>query len=334
MSEKIPSAHPWLLCIHNIPPKPSYLRTKAARRLATLGAVPLKNAVYLLPDGEQQREALLWLTREIEEGGGRAFVCGAGFDLGGNFMTDAQVKTLFIEAREAQYRALLVEAQPVFETLKSPHEADEQHRQEVAAWLAQLRAQFEAVVALDFFGASGREAVEGVLAGTERWLRLATNGELLPAQNEEALNLQQYQKRTWVTRPGVHVDRIATAWFIRRYIDAAAYIRCDGVVKTPSDVRFDMAEAEFTHEGEECTFEVMVRRFGFASDKALAAMCAVIHDIDLDEARPTRPESPGIAALMLGITLHTDNDEERLEQGFRILDTLLEYYKRGATARP
>ena len=334
MSERIPSNHSWLLCIHNIPPKPSYLRAKAARRLATLGAVPLKNAVYLLPDGERQRDALLWLTREIEEGGGRAFVCGAGFNLGENFMTDTQVKSLFIEAREAQYRVLLAEAQPVFETLKNPHESDEQHKQEVAVWLAQLRAQFEAVVALDFFGASGREAVEGVLAGTERWLRLATNGDPLPAQNKEALDLQQYQKRTWVTRPGVHVDRIATAWFIRRFIDAAAAIHCDGVVKTPRDIRFDMAEAEFTHEGEECTFEVMVRRFGFASDKALAAMCAVIHDIDLDEARPTRPESPGIAALMLGITLHTDNDEERLEQGFRILDTLLEYYKRGATARP
>ena len=333
MSERIPPNQSWLLCIHNIPPKPSYLRAKAARRLAALGAVPLKNAVYLLPDGERQRDALLWLTRDIEEGGGRAFVCGAGFNLGENFMTDTQVKSLFIEARETQYRVLLAEAQPVFETLKNPHESDEQHRQEVAAWLAQLRAQFEAVVALDFFGASGREAVEGVLAGTERWLRLATNGEPLPAQNKETLNLQQYQKRTWVTRPGVHVDRIATAWFIRRYIDVAASIRCDGVVKTPSDIRFDMAEAEFTHEGEECTFEVMVRRFGFASDKALAAMCAVIHDIDLDEARPTRPESPGIAALMQGITLHTDSDEERLEQGFRILDALLEYYKRGTMAR-
>ena len=102
MSEKILPHHPWLLCIHNIPPKPSYLRAKAARRLAALGAVPLKNAVYLLPDGERQRDALLWLTREIEEGGGRAFVCGAGFDLGESFMTDTQVKALFIEAREAQ----------------------------------------------------------------------------------------------------------------------------------------------------------------------------------------------------------------------------------------
>ena len=332
MSEKIPSAHPWLLCIHNIPPKPSYLRTKAARRLATLGAVPLKNAVYLLPDGEQQREALLWLTREIEEGGGRAFVCGAGFDLGGNFMTDAQVKTLFIEAREAQYRALLVEAQPVFETLKSPHEADEQHRQEVAAWLAQLRTQFETVTALDFFGASGREAVEGILAGAERWLRLAANGEPATVKDDNPLNPQDYQGRTWVTRPGVHIDRIATAWFIRRFVDAVAVIRCDGVVKTPRDIRFDMAEAEFTHEGGECTFEVMVRRFGFASDKALAAVCAVVHDIDLDEACPSRSESPGIAALILGIALHTDSDKERLEQGFRIFDALLEYYKRSATA--
>ena len=333
MSETILPNHPWLLCIHNIPPKPSYLRAKAARRLAALGAVPLKNAVYLLPDGERQRDALLWLTREIEEGGGRAFVCGAGFDLGESFMTDAQVKTLFVEAREAQYRALLAEAQPTFETLKNPHEADEAHRQEVADWLPQLRTQFEAMAALDFFGAPGREALEGILAGTERWLRLATNGRPMDSKQEDILDPLQYKRKTWVTRAGVHVDRIATAWFIRRFIDSEAVIRCDGLVQTPCDIRFDLAEAEFTHEGDECTFEVMVRRVGFSSDKALKAVCAVIHDIDLDETTPTRRESPGIAALMAGITFETDNDEERLGQGFRILDALLEYYKRSTIVR-
>ena len=318
--------HSWLLCIHNIPPKPSYLRAKAARRLSSLGAVPLKNAVYILPNGERQRDALLWLTREIEEGGGRAFVCKASFSAGTGFITDSQVKALFIDAREAQYQALLSEAQPVFEKLRNPKKASVAHKQETDAWLVQLRGQFEAIVQLDFFGAPGREALEGTLAGVERWLRLCSV-ENLPHNNTEVLNPEQYRGRTWVTRPRVHIDRLASAWFIKRFIDGEAVIRCDGAVKTPKDILFDLAEAEFTHEGSECTFEVMVRRFGFSTNKALMAVAAVVHDIDLGETRPTRLESPGIAALVEGITLRTDNDEERLQQGLPIFDALLEYYK-------
>jgi hypothetical protein len=94
-----------------------------------------------------------------------------------------------------------------------------------------------------------------------------------------------------------------------------------------------MAEAEFTHEGEACTFEVMVRRFGLSDDPGLGAMMEVIHDIDLDEARPVRPESAGLAALLAGICLRTDNDLERIEQGGRLLDNLYEYFERGAKRR-
>ena len=323
----------WLLCIHNIPPKPAYLRAKAARRLSTLGAVALKNAVYVLPDGDRQRDGLLWLSKEIEEGGGRAFVCLAGFDVAIGGMDDGRIKALFVEARDAQYRELAVEIQPLFEALGEPQEADEARRGETAAWLAQVRSRFEAIVAVDFFGAPSREVVEGILAGTEKWLRLAAAGEVPAPGADTTLQPEAYRGRTWVTRPGVHVDRIASAWLIRRFIDPVGDFRFDAKTVSPRDVRFDMAEAEFTHEGAECTFEVMLRRFGLLDDPALKSVGAIIHDIDLEERHPARPESPGIAALLTGIALRTNDDQERLNQGFQILDSLLQFFRETSKGR-
>lgn len=317
----------WLLCIHNIPPKPPYLRAKAARRLAALGAVAVKNAVYVLPNGERQRDGLVWLSKEIEQGGGRAYVCGASFDVTGGGLDDSHIRNLFVEAREGDYRALVADYKPLFEALGEPHGADEVKTRETHGWISQLRVRFEAIQAIDYFGAPGREALEGLLAGAGRWLRLnALEGRPDGATLDPGL----YQGRTWVTRPSVHVDRIASAWLIRRFIDGAASFRFDAKVRTPEDIRFDMAEAEFTHEGEACTFEVLVRRFGLSDDPGLGAMMEVIHDIDLDEAQSVRPESAGLAALLVGICLRTDNDFERLEQGGRLLDNLYDYYERGA----
>ena len=323
----------WLLCIHNIPPKPPYLRAKAARRLSALGAVALKNAVYVLPDGDRQRDGLLWLSREIEEGGGRAFVCLAGFDVAIGGMDDGRIKALFVEARDAQYRELAAEARPVFEALGEPREADETRRGETAVWAAQLRSRFDAVAAVDFFGAPGREVVEGILAGAEKWLRLVAVEEKMPPGADTRLAPEAYRGRTWVTRPGVHVDRIASAWLIRRFIDPAAGFRFDAETYSPGEVRFDMAEAEFTHEGAECTFEVLLRRFGLRDDPALDSMGAIIHDIDLEERHPARPESPGIAALLTDIALRTDDDQERLNQGFQILDSLLQFFRETTKGR-
>ncbi len=321
---------PWLLCIHNIPPKPPYLRAKAARRLAALGAVAVKNAVYVLPNGERQRDGLVWLSREIEQGGGRAYVCGASFDVTGGGLDDAHIRNLFVDARERDYRTLVAEFKPLFEALGEPHGATEVKIRETNVWISQLRVRFEAIQDIDYYGAPGREVLEGILAGAGRWLRL---NALEGRPDDALLDPSLYHGRTWVTRPSVHVDRIASAWFIRRFVDAAAKFRFDAKVRTPDDIRFDMAEAEFTHEGDACTFEIMVRRFGLSDDPGLVAMMEAIHDIDLEESRPRRPESAGLAALLAGICLRTDNDLERLEQGSRLLDNLYEYFDHNTKRR-
>ncbi len=321
------SRSPWLLCIHNIPPKPAYLRAKVARRLASLGAVAVKNAVYVLPNRERQMDGLVWLAREIEEGGGRAYVCGASFDIAGGGMDDGHIKSLFVSARENDYRDLFNEYQPAFAALGQPHEASETGSAAVHEWTAQLRGKFEAVVAIDFFGAQGREAVEGLLAGAGRWLRLVN---LEGHVDDSIFDPIHFSGRTWVTRPGLHIDRIASAWLIRRFIDPAATFRFDAQTRKPSDIRFDMPEAEFTHAGNQCTFEVMAQKFNLLADPAIAALSEVIHDIDLDETRPVRPESTGFAALLNGICLRSDVDAERFEQGSQLLDNLYEHFRRAA----
>lgn len=291
----------------------------------------VKNAVYVLPNGERQRDGLVWLAREIEQGGGRAYVCGASFDVTGGGLNDAHIKNLFVETREAEYRALAAEFQRHFEMLGTVQNVTAAQREAVQHWIAQLRTRCEAIQAIDFFGTPGREAVEGMLAGAGRWLRMAALGG---EADTGTLNPALYAGRTWVTRPSIHIDRIASAWLIRRFIDPQATFRFDARVQTPNDIRFDMPEAEFTHEGSLCTFEVMVRRFGLDSNPAVTVLCQVIHDIDLDESTPTRPESAGIAALLHGLCLQTDNDLERLEHGARILNNLYEHFERTAVRSP
>ncbi len=133
----------------------------------------------------------------------------------------------------------------------------------------------------------------------------------------------------WVTRAGVHVDRIASAWLIRRFIDPEArfkFVPPKGYVPAPGELRFDMFEAEFTHEGDNCTFEVLLARSGL-SDPALAAIAEIVHDIDLKDSKFSREEASGIARLVGGIAATTEDDTRRIERGSVMLDDLYQYFR-------
>ena len=128
----------------------------------------------------------------------------------------------------------------------------------------------------------------------------------------------------WVTRSGVKVDRVACPWLIRKFIDPAAtfkFVPAKGYQPAPGELRFDMFEAEFTHEGELCTFEVLVRRFGL-TDPALRALAEIVHDIDVKDARYGREEAPGIGQLVAGIAAAHPDDEARLARGAALFDDL------------
>ena len=136
--------------------------------------------------------------------------------------------------------------------------------------------------------------------------------------------------RVWVTRQGVYVDRIASAWLIRRFIDPDArfrFVRAKGHVPQDGELRFDMFEAEFTHEGDRCTFEVLLARLDL-NDKALTAIAEIVHDIDLKDAKFGREETGGIAHLITGLCQSSKDDAQRLARGAAVFDDLYEYFRK------
>jgi hypothetical protein len=142
--------------------------------------------------------------------------------------------------------------------------------------------------------------------------------------------LQSFQDRTWVTRKGIHVDRMASAWLIRRFIDPHArfkFVPAKGYQPQPGEIRFDMYEAEFTHEGDRCTFEVLIERVGL-SDPGLRPIAEIVHDIDLKDAKFAREEAPGIDRIIAGIAMANKDDETRLVRGSALFEGLYEYFKR------
>jgi len=301
----------WLLLFHQFPHKPAYLRVKTGRQLARVGAVALKNSVYALPNADSTVEDLQWIRRQILSGGGDATIVEAEFVEG---LTDAEVEELFRAARDEDFAELVLEARSVGELRQKAvgtpgsFEAD----------IARLEKRLAELSEIDFFGALQRETAAGLIRGLRAKLQPP---ELAAGQGQR----ERLRGKIWVTRTGVHVDRIGSAWLIRRFIDADAafkFVPAKGYVPNAGELRFDMYEAEFTHEGDRCTFETLCARFG-VDEPGLAAIAEMVHDIDLKDHKYDRPETPGLASALIGICLAEREDEGRLRRGFELFDALL-----------
>jgi hypothetical protein len=283
--------------------------------LQGLGAVALKNSLYALPLSDEAREDFQWLLREIQDAGGEATIFAARLVDG---LTDGQVRALFDQARDADYDTLIADIR----ALEPGAARDGTH-------LAKLRQRFAAIVAIDFFGANGRETAEGLLSGLERALAAART-ESTDEEREMTTRDLTPTNRLWVTRRGVQVDRIASAWLIRRFIDPAArfkFVPDRGYAPEPGELRYDMFEAEYTHEGDRCTFEVLAERFA-AADMAIRAIAEIVHDIDLKDGKYGREEAAGIKTLLAGVAASTDDDARRLERGAAAFDDLYQYFRK------
>lgn len=314
----------WLLFIHQIPPQPGYLRVKVSRRLQRIGAIAIKNTVYALPKSEAAQEDFQWVLQEIVEGGGEATICDARFTDG---LRDEEIEEIFQKARGGDYRKITDDARDLLGTLARTDAMDER-RPQLEADLAKLKRRMNEVTAIDFFGAPTRATAEVAIAGVEESLQQ----KVKPASQarRSSLRPEDYRRRTWVTRRGIHVDRMASGWLIQRFIDKDAcfkFVPAKGYRTEPDEVRFDMFEAEFTHEGDLCTFEVLLARFAL-EDMALGPIAEIVHDIDLKDSRFGRQDALGIERLVAGIALAYKEDEVRLERACAVLDDLHEYFKR------
>jgi hypothetical protein len=308
----------WLLLIHQLPAKPAYARVKVWRRLQALGAVMVKNAVYALPANAETREDFAWLAKEIVESAGEAIVCEASFIEG---LTDDQLQALFDSARDEDYARIALDTREAVARLTG--DAPDDVLAEAASHAVRLRKQLDAIVAIDFFGAEGRATAEGLVSGLEATLK--QEGEIMSdGKTGAASPPDSLRDRVWVTRQGVQVDRIASAWLIRRFIDSGARFRFvpgTGYRAQAGELRFDMFEGEFTHLGDRCTFEVLLGHVGLA-DPALRAIGEIIHDIDLKDGKYGREEVAGVRSLIAGIAASSTDDEQRLARGAALLDDL------------
>lgn len=295
----------WLVLFYQVPPKPPYLRVRISRRLAKVGALGVKPTVYVLPLGGDALEDFQWVAREVSKEGGDATICEARLVEG---LRNEVVERMFNESRRAEYREIQAAASRA---------AGRQGEQ------ARLQRRLGEVREIDFFGAPGRREAESAVS------RLSQPAPSKPVPRT-LLRPSEYRRRTWVTRQGIHVDRIACSWLIRGFIDPTArlkFVPAKGYAPARGELRFDMFDGEFTHDGDLCSFETLLSRFGL-DDVALRAIGEIVHDIDLKDQKFGREEAPGIDRLIAGLCMANSEDGDRLSAGSVVFQSLYEYYRR------
>jgi len=296
----------WLLLLLSLPPRPSSLRVRAWRRLKALGAVALKSGAYLLPYSPDRYEQFQWLAQEVEKDRGEATLLKV--DRVEN-MKQPEVVRLFHEARNADYAAL-TDRYRKLGSAKRPRSVEE---------LARLARELDRLVDIDFFDAPGRQQT---LRAREAAERRVTGPAQAAARPEGRLDLAAFQGRRWVTRPRPHVDRIASAWLIKRFLDPAAEFVFAAPDELPAGaIPFDMAGVEFGHQGDHCTFETLLHRSGLR-DRRLAAIAEIVHEADLRDNKYPREEARGLDLVLRGLLAAVKDDHEALAQGLTLFDGL------------
>jgi hypothetical protein len=298
--------HGWLLLLLSLPPRPSSLRVRAWRRLRGLGAVSLKSSAYLLPDSPDRYEQFQWLAQEIQRDGGEATLLRV--DRIEN-MKQPEVVRLFHEARNQDYASL---AERYRKLLKG-------RRPRLAEELARLAREMDRITEIDFFDAPGRREVERAREAVEE---RTGAGRARPAGAAPPLDLAGLKGRRWVTRPRPHVDRMASAWLIKRFVDPEAEFVFAPPDQIPGDaIPFDMAGVDFGHHGEDCTFETLLRRTGLR-DRKLAILAEIVHEADIKDQKFAREEARGIDLALRALLSAIKDDHEALAQGMTLFDGL------------
>lgn len=310
----------WLLLIHQIPPKPNALRVRIWRRLQQVGAVAIKQSVYVMPFSEQSQEDLSWTLKEIVAGGGDGSIGKVRFAEG---LPDEQIIALFQTARKSDYQKIIQDAN----TLLTDWSTGKINPQDPAvrgpAQVLKLQRRFDEVAAIDFFQAPERWTAEMLIQDLAARLSGQGSNESAPIHKLDGL-----RGKTWVTRKNLFVDRIACGWLIRRFVDQSAvfkFVDAEPYTPKPDHIRFDMFDGEYTHEGDRCTFEVMIQRFEL-QDRGLVPLAEVIHDIDLKDARYDRAETAGFYALLTGLAASQPDDDQRMTLGAQLIENLYAYF--------
>ena len=302
-----------LLLLVGVPPTPSSLRVRVWRRLRTLGAVPLKRSAYLLPDTPERYEDFTWLAQEIQREGGDATLIRVQQI---ENVQSSEVLRLFHEPRDQDYKQLAARYRKLLQSLEKKSAAKSTR---VQAELGRLTKDHQRIRDIDFFDAPGgaevRRLEEAIAMRTRR-------PETARREERPALDLSKLRGRRWVTRPRPHIDRIASAWLIKRFIDPNAAFVFASPAEFPKDaIPFDAPGVELSHEGEDCTFETLIKRARLR-DRRLARLAEVVHDADLRDGKYPHEEARGIDVAVRALLAASTDDHQVLAQGMALFEGL------------
>ncbi|HSS20399.1 MAG TPA: chromate resistance protein ChrB domain-containing protein [Pyrinomonadaceae bacterium] len=317
----------WVLLVHQLPTRPTNLRVRIWRKLQKLGAVAIKNSLYALPASDKTHEDFQWLKQEIESAGGEVSVFRAAAVDGA---TDKEIVAAFCNARDAEFAEIAASldglAGAVREQMRGKHLSAGRLAAHEAE-LGRLHAELERVVANDFFTAKGRATTLRAYDRCRRVLRISQGSTKKAASvpgKSGTLAFADYQGRRWMTRCNLHIDRLASAWLIKQFIDKRPrfYFVPEGET-VDGAIPFDMFGAEFTHHGEDCTFEIMLKRFGLTDNHGLRELAEIVHAIDLKDDKFHRLEAAGLNAIIEGLSATLRDDRRLVQQTSVIFDGLL-----------
>ena len=324
-STSAPGRRRWLLFIHQLPSQPSNLRVTTWRRLQQIGALPLKQAVYALPDTPDAREDFEWLRTEVKAAGGDATVFAA--DNVDAWSDDALVEE-FRRAQQGMYEDLARDVEHALKRASSARRPKGTRAPALRRLLDIFRERLVATEKIDFFGSAGRDRVLTLLRQLEDRISGASR-PLGPPDTDASGRMASHQGRLWITRPRPGVDRMASAWLIRRFIDQQARFGFapDRESVPEHSVPFDMFGVEFSHQGEGCTFETLCSVFGI-DRPSLSRIAAIVHDLDLRDGKFAAPECATVGAMIEGLQLAYQHDDALLEQGMTLFDSLYRSFER------
>ena len=314
-------AHRWIVFVHQLPAQPSNARVKTWRRLQQIGAVAVKHAVHVLPNTPQATEDFEWLRTEVLALGGQATIFEAS-SIGG--IEEKQIIRQFKKAQTEEYVRLNKDIRALSARLGKRFRPDDAAVRTIHALQDRLRDARQK----DFFGATGGRKAEVALEALTAPVHPSPRRAAHLTRQAEETSRRDCLRRTWVTRPRPGVDRFASAWLIRRFVDPhATFVFAESPAHHPDAVPFDMYQnGGFKHEGDQCTFEVLQRRFGII-DPAVQNIAKLVHDLDLKDDRFKHPHRATIGALVEGLRTSIADDGKLLEQGIVLFEALYQSFR-------
>ena len=302
------------MLLYGLPASRNTARVGLWRKLKKFGAVPLKTSAYLLPDQPANYERFQWLAKQVQDEGGDATLIRAAEIEG---LTHSQIIQLFNNARAKEYKTLMGPLRAVVE------ESKKSKRKEMGGDLEKLHRQFNEIKEIDYFNSPIAQDAQMLLEKAEKAFAGTSRGKSKPQ-----LQVGDFRAKIWLTRPRPEVDRVGSAWLIRRFIDPKAkFVFAVETAAFPDAIPFDMHGVEFSHHGNDCTFETLIKRFGI-EDKAVRQIAEMVHDTDLEDGKFQRFEGLGIDRILKGWAKTGLPDERLLKQGAECFEALYQHLRK------